>query len=236
MKIAIMQPYLFPYIGYFQLMNAVDEFVLYDNIEFTKKGWINRNRILMNGKDILLTFPLKKDSDFRHVRERFLSDTWSQERIKSLNRISELYKRAPVFDSVFPLLKTIFLFEETNLFKFILHSLQQLNKYLQIQTPVIISSSIDIDHSLRSENKVIAICKARKADEYINPIGGTGLYNQGTFKANGIQLHFLKTGNVSYEQFGNDFIPYLSIIDVMMFNTVEEIKDFLNNKYTLVDQ
>ncbi len=82
MKLAIMQPYFFPYIGYFQLINTVDEFVVYDNIEFTKKGWINRNRILVNGKDEYITLPIKKDSDFLHVKDRFLAETWSKDSAK----------------------------------------------------------------------------------------------------------------------------------------------------------
>ena len=87
MKVGIMQPYFFPYIGYFQLMNAVDEFVVYDNIEFTKKGWINRNRILVNGKDAFITISLKKDSDYLDVRDRYLADSWSSDRVKMLNRM-----------------------------------------------------------------------------------------------------------------------------------------------------
>ena len=85
MKLAIMQPYIFPYIGYFQLINAVDKFVIYDNIQFTKKGWINRNMILVNGKDEYITLPLKKDSDFLNVDERVLSDTFKQEKKKIIN-------------------------------------------------------------------------------------------------------------------------------------------------------
>ena len=93
MRIAIMQPYLFPYIGYFQLMNAVDEFVIYDNIEFTKKGWINRNRILVNGRDSFITVPLKKDSDYLDVRDRYLADSWPSERVTILYRIKQSYRR-----------------------------------------------------------------------------------------------------------------------------------------------
>ena len=101
MKIAIMQPYFSPYIGYFQLINAVDEFVIYDNIEFTKKGWINRNRILFNGNDIFITLPLKNDSDFLQIRDRFLSDNWELDRKKILNKITESYRKAPLFDKAF---------------------------------------------------------------------------------------------------------------------------------------
>lgn len=229
-----MQPYLFPYIGYFQLMNAVDEFVLYDNIQFSKKGWINRNKILVNGIDDYISFPLKKDSDYLNVNERYLSENWPVERKKLLNKITELYRKAPFYKVAYPIIEQAILFEDNNLFKFILNSLQAINKYLDIKTPIIISSGIDIDHSLKSENKVIAICKKRNANTYINPIGGIGMYDKQIFVNQGIQLYFLKTGEISYKQFNNDFVPFLSIIDLMMFNSTDEIKKYIEHSYTLL--
>ena len=234
MKVAIMQPYLFPYIGYFQLMNAVDEFVVYDNIQFSKKGWINRNRILVNGAADYISFPLKKDSDFLDVRERLLSENWPVERKKLLNKITELYRKAPYFKDAYPVIERTIAAEENNLFKFILNSLQVINEYLGIKTPIVISSSIDIDHSLKSADKVLAICKKRGATTYINPIGGVELYDKTIFLKEGVQLYFLKTGDVIYKQFDNEFVPFLSIIDVMMFNTSDEIKNHLDHSYTLI--
>src|SRR5579862_4353935 len=102
MRLAIMQPYIFPYIGYFQLMNAADEFVVYDNIEYTKSGWINRNRVLVNNRDALITFPLKKDSDYVHIRDRRLAENWPAERDRLLGRIRAAYQRAPYFRTAFP--------------------------------------------------------------------------------------------------------------------------------------
>ena len=119
MKLAIMQPYIFPYIGYFQLINAVDKFVVYDNIQFTKKGWINRNRVLMNGKDEYFTISLKKDSDFLNVDQRMVSDIFKTDRIKLLRRISEAYRKAPEYNKVYPLVESIINEEEENLFAFI---------------------------------------------------------------------------------------------------------------------
>ncbi|PIY97318.1 MAG: hypothetical protein COY66_00270 [Candidatus Kerfeldbacteria bacterium CG_4_10_14_0_8_um_filter_42_10] len=234
MKLGIMQPYFFPYIGYFQLMNATDEFVLYDNIEYTKKGWINRNRILVNGKDAYITLPLKKDSDYLEVKDRHLADTWPSERKKMLNRITGSYQKSPYFNSIYPIIEKVIIFEETNLFKFILNSLNQVKEYLEIRTPLVISSTIPIEHELKAEKKVIALCKSRKADTYINPIGGLELYDKENFKEVGIDLHFIKTNDFKYKQFGNDFVPFLSIIDVMMFNSKEEIKDYLNKQYSLI--
>ena len=233
MKIGIMQPYFFPYIGYFQLMNAVDEFVVYDNIEFTKKGWINRNRILANGKDSFITLPLKNDSDYLDVRDRYLANGWNSERVKMLNRIKESYRKSKQFDSVYPVIEKCILFDEFNLFNFILNSLNPIREYLEIQTDLIISSSIPVDYALKAEKKVIAICKARNFNTYVNPIGGIQLYKKDEFKNHGINLHFLKTNDFEYKQFNDEFVPWLSIIDVMMFNTKEKIKEYLNSYYTL---
>src|SRR5258708_1900418 len=168
MKVAIMQPYFFPYIGYFQLMNAVDEFVLYDNIKFSKKGWINRNRILVNNSDSYITLPLKKDSDFLDVRGRSLSDTWPAEKVKMLNRITESYRKAPQFASAFPIVEKAVLCGETNLFTFILNSLSLVKQYLGIETSIIVSSGIPIDHALKSDKKVLEICRGRRATTYVN--------------------------------------------------------------------
>jgi hypothetical protein len=234
MKLAIMQPYLFPYIGYFQLMNLADEFIIYDNIQFSKKGWINRNRILLNGKDTYITFPLKKDSDYLDIKDRYLADSWTSDRKKMLNKITEAYNKAPYFSTAYPVIEKSISFDENNLFRFILNSLSLLKEYLSLKTSFVISSSIPIDHTLKSEQKVLEICKVRGATEYINPIGGLDLYNKKTFKANGIDLRFMKTGNIIYPQYNNKFAEHLSIIDVMMFNSKEKIQQYLDHSYELV--
>jgi len=233
MKLAIMQPYIFPYIGYFQLINAVDKFVVYDNIQFTKKGWINRNRVLMNGKDEYFTISLKKDSDFLNVDQRMVSDIFKTDRIKLLRRISEAYRKAPEYNKVYPLVESIINEEEENLFAFIYQSLLTVCKYLDIKTAFVISSSIPIDHELKSQDKVIAICKALQATRYINPIGGVELYSKEIFEQNAIELNFIRSDNIEYRQFSGEFIPWLSIIDVMMFNTKETISKYLQS-YTIL--
>lgn len=232
MNIAIMQPYLFPYIGYFQLMNAVDEFIVYDNIQFSKKGWINRNRILVNGADAYITLPLKKDSDYLDIKDRYLSDDWKTESKKMLNRVTESYRKAPYFESVFPLIEKSLLYEDKQLFNFIFNSLNLTKDFLDIKTSFVISSTISIDHHLKSTEKVIALCKHQNATTYINPIGGVELYSKEEFKKEGLELKFIKANHIIYPQFKNDFIPYLSIIDIMMFNSKEEIKNHLNNSFT----
>lgn len=229
-----MQPYFMPYIGYFQLINTVDKFVLYDNIEYTKKGWINRNRILVNGKDEYITLPLKKDSDYLHVNQRFLSDNFNVEIKKTLNKIGEVYRKAPQYSQTMRLLNEIFLYEEKNLFKFIKHSIFRLLSFLDINTEIVISSELNIQHVLKSEDKVLAICKKLKSNTYINPIGGVSLYSHSTFKQKQINLLFLKSNPIQYHQFNKEFIPWLSIIDVLMFNDIETVKQLINTEFQLI--
>lgn len=234
MKIAIMQPYFLPYIGYFQLINCVDEFIVYDNIEFTKKGWINRNRILLNGRDTYITLPLKRDSDYLDICERFLADTWVRESKSMLNKIAETYRKAPNFRNVYPLIEKCILFNEYNLFQFILNSINLVNEYLQIHTPLVVSSTIPIDHEQKAQQKVIALCKARNADDYINPIGGVNLYQKDDFQRAGVALYFLKSKEFIYKQFEPEFVPWLSIVDVLMFNSKDDIKKYMTDSYELI--
>jgi len=233
MKLAIMQPYFMPYIGYFQLINSVDQFIIYDNIQYTKKGWINRNRILVNGKDQLITLSIKKDSDYLNVVERELSESWDKDKNKMINIIKSSYSKSPHFQEVSELLSKCLNNPEKNLFKFIYDSIVLINDYLDIKTPIVISSSINADHTLKSQDKVLSLCKAQNASVYINSIGGVELYDKTTFKQNGIELNFIKSYPIKYKQFNNEFVSWLSIIDVMMFNSKEQIQEYLN-KYTLV--
>lgn len=233
MRVAIMQPYFFPYIGYFQLINSVDKFIIYDNIEYTKKGWINRNKILVNGKDQLITLPIKKDSDYLTVVQRKLSDSWEKDKNKMLNIIKSSYSKSPHFEKVFCLISECLNNSENNLFKFIYDSIIIINRYLEIKTKIIISSTLDLDHGLKSQDKVLSICKSQNAKTYINSIGGVKLYDKEIFKKNGIDLNFIKTELIEYRQFNDKFIPWLSIIDILMFNSKEEIKRYLKS-YTLI--
>ncbi|MDD5157882.1 WbqC family protein [Sulfurimonas sp.] len=233
MTLAIMQPYLFPYIGYWQLINIVDTFVVYDNIQFSKSGWFNRNNILLNGKKTLFSMPLRKDSDSLDVVDRFISDEAQNQINKILSQIQSGYNKAPYFKDVFPLVKNIFMYDEKNLFKYIHNSIVEVCTYLDIDTHIIISSAIDIDHSLKSQEKVIALNKTLGSSQYINPIGGTVLYNADTFKNENIKLKFLESEVPEYKQFNNEFIPYLSIIDVLMFNSKEDVKLMLK-RYKLI--
>lgn len=234
MKLAIMQPYFMPYIGYFQLINAADLFVVYDNIQFTKKGWFHRNRILVNGKDKMFSVPLKKDSDYLDVVHRELADSFDNESKKIIRKIKASYQKARYYKEVMPLVEECFERGSGNLFDFIHNSLKLLTQFLQIDTNIIISSSIDIDHTLKSQDKVLAICKSLNANIYINAIGGQDLYEVQTLRNKGIELRFIKTKPVEYKQFDNEFVPWLSIIDVMMFNSKKRIKEYLHYYYSLI--
>lgn len=228
-----MQPYFLPYIGYWQLIKAVDTFVVYDNIEFTKKGWFNRNRILEVDHDRLFTLPIKKDSDFLPVNRRSLSDDSEDEITRTLRIIQNNYKKAPHFTNAYPAIEKCFLFPNKNLFEYIFNSIRLICRYLDINTKIIISSEIMIDHSLKAEKKVLAICKAEGATTYVNAIGGRKLYEVEEFKSNTIDLKFIESNDIEYKQFANKFVPWLSIIDVMMFNDKEEIKQMLE-QYELI--
>lgn len=227
-----MQPYLLPYIGYFQLMKSVDAFVIYDNIQYTKKGWINRNRFLRDGEDVLFSIPLCRDSDYLDVRQRTIASDFDPRKL--LNQFRAAYRRAPYFTAGIETLERVLENEQRNLFGFIFDSIRVVCDRLDIGTRIIVSSTLDVDHSLRGKDKVQAICRAMAADTYINPIGGQELYDRTEFSDQGICLQFLRSGNVEYAQLGAPFVPSLSIIDILMFNPSEKIQQFLAEYHELV--
>jgi hypothetical protein len=231
-RLAIMQPYFFPYIGYFQLIQAVDQFIVYDNIQYAKKGWITRNRYLEQGKDRLFSLPLGKASDFLDVKDRVIAADFRKD--KFLNRLREAYRHAPSFAQVFPLVENVVLQNESNLFSYIYRSIRDTCDYLAIDTEIIVSSSLPIDHFLRGKDKVLALCRYLAADVYVNSIGGRELYAAEDFSADGIELRFLRTKPFEYRQFDNEFVPSLSIIDVMMFNTAAEVRRQVVSGYELI--
>ena len=232
MKIAIMQPYFFPYIGYFQLINAVDAFVIYDDVNYIKKGWINRNNILVNNTSCLFSLPLQNASQNKRINEISVSELnrWKNDFLKT---IRSCYKKAPFYNTVYPILERILNFEESNLAIYIHYSIKQLCDYLKIDTQLITSSEIIKNNDLRGQDKIIDICMRLHATEYVNAIGGLELYNKDQFDKNKINLHFIKSEKIIYKQFNAEFIPSLSVIDVIMFNSVETTKEFLN-KFELV--
>lgn len=227
-----MQPYFMPYIGYYQLIADVEVFIIYDNIEYTKKGWINRNRMLRNGQDVMFTLPLKSDSDSKDIRERELAESFN--RTKLLNQIKSAYQRAPYFAQTIPLVEQIVRHEDANLFRFLHHSIIQTCEYLGITTEIMVSSDISVNHELKSQDKVLALCDAVGASTYVNAIGGRDLYSKKIFRDKMIDLKFISPKSFTYRQFDNLHIPWLSIIDVMMFNTAADTANHIHNGYDLI--
>lgn len=236
MKLAIMQPYLFPYIGYFQLINAVDKFVIYDDVNFIKQGWINRNNILVQGQPLLFTIPLKKQSSFTLINEVLINDklykSWCK---KYLRTVEQAYSKAPFFQNVFNLIEKVFELNTNNLSisELAVKSLTESCKYLGLESKFVLTSTIYKNSNLPGKERIIDICKKESVSYYINPIGGQKLYNKAYFKKKAIELSFIKSESIEYPQFKNEFVPWLSIIDVLMFNSIDETK-LLLSKYELV--
>jgi len=229
MKVGIMQPYLFPYLGYYQLIKAVDTFVIYDDVNYIKQGWINRNRILLKGEAFMLTMSLRGCSSFKKINEIELVGN----NHKLIKTIEQAYCKAPYFKDVFPLIANILLDKEPNLAIFLINSLQAIVNHLNISVPILISSEIEKDASLKGAEKCIDICKKLKSTKYINTVGGYKLYSKEMFAENGLILNFIKPNPIVYMQFKNKFVPCLTIIDVMMFNSPTEISMMLDN-YELI--
>jgi len=232
MKIAVMQPYIFPYLGYFQLINSVNTFVLFDDVNFINKGWINRNRILVNKSDYLFTIPLSKASQNKLIHEIELTQNLEW-KAKFMKTVENAYKKAPNFSSILPIINKIIYYENSNLSNYIFHSIKIISEYLNISTQILPSSAPYNTSDLKGQDKILSICKQENAVSYINPIGGIEIYNNSKFEKNGINLFFLKPEHFVYKQFNNNFVPWLSIIDVLMFNSKSDCFKMLN-KYSLV--
>ena len=224
-----MQPYFFPYIGYYQLIKLVDKFILYDDVNYIKGGWINRNKILINGQASLLTIPLSNASPFKKINEIEVIENFNQ-RQKTLKTIELAYSKAKYFKVVYPLIQEILMYHDKNLVSFLHGSLKVILKYLNINTEISLSSSIKKSTDNFGAAKVIDICHVLGGKSYINAIGGVELYNVDMFMQNGLDLFFLKPdANIQYKQFNNAFVANLSIIDVIMFNDVKTIDTYLNS-------
>lgn len=226
-KIAAMQPYLFPYLGYFQLIAAADAFVIGDNLQYVKESWINRNRILVSRQEKLLTFPLKKSAHTARINERFFADDFDQEIASILARIATSYRKAPCFKQAYPLLESVLRHDERNLSRYAEHAIASLCAYIGIDTPLHTASRLGIGECTDKQDRVVRTVSRLGGTVYINPIGGLSLYDADYFRAHGIELLFHKMGDVRYRQFGDAFHPSLSIIDVLMFNSREQVRDML---------
>jgi len=229
-KIAIMQPYLFPYLGYFQLLAAVDVFVFYDDVNFIKGGWIQRNYILSQEKKLLFSIPLKKSSSNKDINDIQIDSRlygyWNKKFLKTLE---QNYKKAPHFDAVYPMVENLLNGNYRNISEMAANSITVIKKYLNLEVELKFSSNLIKNNNKKGETKVIEICKTLNISNYINPYGGKSLYNKDYFSKNSVELSFIKSKEIKYKQFGKKFEPNLSIIDVLMFNSKEEVKEMLNS-------
>jgi hypothetical protein len=234
MTLAIMQPYIFPYIGYFQLINASDKFVVYSDVSFIKQGWINRNKILLNNAGFMFTVPLKDASSYISIAETELNlpvySTWRSKFIKTL---AMAYAKAPFYKRISDLVMSVLNEEHRTISDLATSSLTNTCSYIGVKSNISFDVTEYHNNNLKGQARIIDICKQEGAGTYINPIGGQELYSKDEFAAQNIELKFIKTGAITYTQFNNDFNSWLSIIDVMMFNSPENIMDFLG-RYDLI--
>jgi hypothetical protein len=226
-----MQPYFFPYIGYFQLVDASDIFVSYDEVNFIKQGWINRNYVLSKpfGKQ-LITVPLVKASSFKSIRD-IQVNTDQKWKSKLLKTLEFTYNKAPFYEPSLKLIKDVIEPSCENIGDLAFRSIQKVSSYIGLKTAFQVSSSISKESNDRT-GRLLEICEHLNANEYINPLNGSELYSKEDFGNKSIELHFLKPNILPYKQFESQFIPSLSLIDVLMFNSPSEVRKLL--KYSLV--
>ena len=230
MKVAIMQPYVFPYIGYFSLIKHTDVFIIFDTPQFIRHGWIERNRILKaTGEPMYIKVPLEKHKRETKINALNINNDidWKN---KILAQLGHYKKVAPNYFAVIKLLEDIFEKETTSIVEFNYVSLSKICEYLGIRTPIKIFSDMNlkIDEVNAPDEWALNICKAYGADTYYNPIGGQSFFSKDKYDKENIVLKFLDIESTYYKQFSNEFEPFLSIIDVLMFSDKKEINESLN--------
>ena len=221
-KVACMQPYLFPYLGYFQLINAVNDFIILDDVGYFKKGWLHRNQILVNNQPFLFTIPLHKASQNRTIREHEIQNNWSD---KFLITLKHAYSKSPYFDDSWEFVENLILSTHCkNIAEAGLHILEQVSVRLNLQTSFMMSSEIDTGDKIK-QDRIIALCKFKNALTYINPIGGKeiGMYHKKDFEP--INLKFIQR---------DDDEGMYSIIHYLFTKSKDELINILN-QYTLID-
>jgi len=224
MKTAVMQPYWFPYLGYFQLIHAVDNFVIFDDVNYINRGWINRNNILMNQEAHLLTLNLEGASQNKLINEINVGEN----REKLLRTLQQNYSKSPSYKSAYPVLAEIISYPEVNLAKYLEFGLQTLCDYMNLHPRWHLASEFKLARDLKGKERVMSICKELMTTQYINLPGGRELYSHDDFERAGLQLSFIQPNLPEYSQFGKSFIPNLSIIDVLMFNTQAECRKLVS--------
>jgi hypothetical protein len=228
MKVAIMQPYFFPYLGYFQMVNAVDNFVFYDDVQFIKGGWINRNKILINKEPKYFSAQMLGASSNKLINAVGVNNNEKGIK-KALSTISQNYSKAPFFDTVYALIEEVYQSQKPNIAELAALSIIKIAAYLGLKTKFHISSKLEFGHDTNNRVKrLIRICEGFDAKKYINAEGGKELYAKEQFARKGIDLVFLEGELPVYDQGTPAFYPALSIIDVLMHNSIDQVKTMLN--------
>ena len=230
MTLGIMQPYFLPYIGYFSLIKHCDEFILFDTPQYIRHGWIERNRIIKrDGDPFYIKVPLNKTSQKATIDSITINNN-SDWQAKILAQLVHYKKKAPHYDKVVALLKAIFETPVSSITELNFNALSVICDYLNIKTPIKIWSKMDliIDEVKSPDEWALNICKARGANSYFNPPGGRTFFNGQKYNDAGISLKFMKIEATKYTQFSNEFVPFLSIIDVLMFCSIDQIDTMLN--------
>lgn len=221
---AVMQPYLFPYIGYYQLVKSSDEFVIYDDVNYIKGGYINRNNILVSGCSQRFTLPIVGASPNKKISELYF-DTGAK---KILKTIEQSYRKAPHFDTVFDIVNHVLLDDDRRVVNIAGKSISIIFDYLNIEKSIRVSSDIPIDKSLGAQDRLIEMSKFLKCDKYVNSPGGKRLYDETYFRDNGVKLMFINCLSSEYNQKTNNFVPYLSMLDILMWCSKDEVIKLLN--------
>ncbi|MCG7644901.1 WbqC family protein [Alteromonas sp. Cnat3-28] len=224
MILAVMQPYLFPYLGYYQLTKHCDKFVFYDDVNFIKGGYINRNNILANNKKQLFTIPVEKASSNSKIKDlHFVTN-----RKKIIKTIEQNYSKAPLFSEVMPILDNVFNSQETHVARLCMASVTSVFDYLGIELDCCLSSELDYNKHVNAAEKLYSMCDFFGAGTYCNMENGRALYSKNEFKRRNIDLQFLAMEEFSYPQGTHDFVSHLSIIDVLMWNSKKDILRLLD--------
>ena len=224
MKLAVMQPYLFPYIGYFQLIYAADLFLIYDDVAYIKQGYINRNSILSANGATRFTIPVPGASSNKLISELAFSEDVG----KILRTIEQSYSKAPHFEEVFPMIRRALELDDRSIASVCQKSFEDIFSYLGLEKQFKKTSELDYDRSASARDRLIALCQQFGADSYINAPGGRKLYAKQDFAEKEIDLKFVDSLPVEYSQGSAEFVPNLSIIDVLMRCPPEEVKRLLS--------
>lgn len=220
-----MQPYFFPYVGYFQLLMATDVFVFFDDVNFIKRGYIQRNSILQDGKSVRFSVPLHKPSQNQLINEtrikEELFDDWKK---KFLRQLQHCYAKTPFYEEVINVVRKVLGAKVDSIAELAIRSIKEVCEYLGTEKDFKKSSEVDYDRRDTAEAKVLNICKQLGATGYINPLGGAALYREEAFTAESILLKFQKPVLEPYAQMSTEFVPALSILDLLFNLSPEQVK------------